>query len=127
MGIKLRHKEKEVAKAIKGMLTLMEAAGQIVHHDRLNSGTTFSKDAKTGKSYAFNMCRPGTPDLYVILNDGTILWIEAKSSTGKQSDYQVAFENKVKFLPGHHYIIARSVTDVIGFMGNVNTYTNGRG
>ena len=127
MGHTLKNSEKNITKAIKGMLALMEAAGQIVHHDRLNSGSTFNKNAKTGKSYAFNMCRPGTPDLYVILNDGTILWIEAKSSTGKQSDYQVAFECKVRILPGHHYIIARSVTDVINFMGNVNTYTNGRG
>ena len=127
MGHTLKNSEKNVAKAIKGMLTLMEAAGQIVHHDRLNSGSTFNKNARTGKTYAYNMCRPGTPDLYVILNDGTILWIEAKSSIGKQSDYQVAFECKVRILPGHHYIIARSVTDVIGFMGNVNTYTNGRG
>jgi len=127
MGIKLRHKEKEVAKAIKGMLTLMEAAGQIVHHDRLNSGTTFSKDARTGKSYAYNMCRPGTPDLYVILNDGTILWIEAKSSIGKQSDHQVAFEHKVMCLPGHHYIIARGVSDVIDFIDKFKLYAKGRG
>jgi len=127
MGHTLKNSEKNVAKAIKGMLALMEAAGQIVHHDRLNSGSTFSKDARTGKSYAYNMCRPGTPDLYVILNDGTILWIEAKSSTGKQSDYQVAFECKVRILPGHHYIIARSVTDVINFIDKFKLYAKGRG
>ena len=127
MGHTLKNSEKNVAKAIKGMLTLMEAAGQIVHHDRLNSGSTFNKNARTGKTYAYNMCRPGTPDLYVILNDGTILWIEAKSSIGKQSDYQVAFECKVRILPGHHYIIARSVTDVINFIDKFKLYAKGRG
>jgi len=119
MGYKLQHKEKEVAKAIKGMLTLMEAAGQIIHHDRLNSGTTFSKDARTGKKYAYNMCRPGTPDHYVILNDGTILWIEGKSSIGKQSENQVSFESKIKGIPGHHYMIARSVIEVIDYIDSV--------
>ena len=127
MGIKLRHKEKEVAKAIKGMLTLMEAAGQIVHHDRLNAGCTFGLFDKRGKQRAINMCRPGTPDHYVILNDGTILWIEAKSSIGKQSENQVAFEHKVMCLPGHHYIIARGVSDVIDFIDKFKLYAKGRG
>ena len=126
MGHTLKNSEKNITKAIKGMLALMEAAGQIVHHDRLNAGCTFGLFDKRGKQRAINMCRPGTPDHYVILNDGTMLWIEAKSSTGQQSDHQAEFERKVKSLPGHHYIIARSVTDVIDFIDKFKLYARGR-
>jgi len=118
MGYKLKHSEKDIAKAIKAMLTTMESAGQIRHHDRLNSGSTF----RTGKSYAYNMCRPGTPDHYVILNDGTVVWIEAKSSSGKQSEHQAEFERKVQGLKGHYYIIARSVTDVTDFLYRIELH-----
>jgi len=126
MGYKLQHTEKDVARAIKGMLTLMEAAGKIEHHDRLNAGSTYGLYDKRGTRRAINMCRPGTPDHYVILNDGTMLWIEAKSSTGKQSDHQAEFERKVNCLPGHHYIIATSVTDVINFIDKFKLYARGR-
>ena len=126
MGYKLKHNEKEVALSIKVMLTTMEAVGQIVHHDRLNSGSTFSKDHRTGKSYALKMCRPGTPDHYVILNNGTVLWIEAKSTVGTQSDHQAEFERKIKGIPGHHYMIARSVIEVIDYIDSVKHSDRGQ-
>jgi len=60
MGHTLKNSEKNITKAIKGMLALMEAAGQIVHHDRLNAGCTFGLFDKRGKQRAINMCRPGS-------------------------------------------------------------------
>ena len=126
MGYKLNHSEKEVAGSINVMLTTMEAVGQIVHHDRLNSGSTFNKNAKTGKTYAYRMCRPGTPDHYVILNNGTVLWIEAKSTTGKQSPQQAEFERKINGIPGHHYMIARSVIEVIDYIDSVKHSDRGQ-
>jgi hypothetical protein len=39
------------------------------------------------------------------------LWIEVKSSTGKQSELQKSFQEQVED-HGHNYIIARSIEDV---------------
>lgn len=40
-----------------------------------------------------------------------VLWIEVKTPTGKQSDYQLAFSDAVRSY-GHSYIVARSLEDV---------------
>lgn len=74
----------------------------------------------------------GSPDLIVWIRGGT-LNIECKapktmrcslktgnmivnSSGGKQSDSQKEFEEEVKKIEGHHYIVAKDVMDVVEYI-----------
>lgn len=55
-------------------------------------------------------CRKGFPDLTAMRNGDTV-YIEVKTETGRQSDYQKEFEEVCKS-HGCRYILARSVKDV---------------
>ena len=55
----------------------------------------------------------GIPDRFAVYK-GVVYGIEVKSPTGKQSDAQVAFQEKWEYnYHGGTYILARSVEDVI--------------
>lgn len=45
-----------------------------------------------------------------------VLWIEVKSKTGSQTPEQRSFEEQVK-AEGHGYLIARSLEDVLEYLG----------
>jgi hypothetical protein len=51
----------------------------------------------------------GVSDL-IIVTDKEVLFVEVKTSTGRQSDNQKDFERKVKEL-GYRYLIVRSLND----------------
>ena len=51
----------------------------------------------------------GVSDL-IIVNDKEVLFVEVKTSKGKQSEKQLSFEEKVKTL-GYRYLIVRSLND----------------
>lgn len=53
----------------------------------------------------------GSPDIFVFLRGGVCVGIEAKSSTGKQSDDQKIWQQKFEG-NGFTYILAKSVEDV---------------
>lgn len=55
-------------------------------------------------------CRRGFPDL-TAMRGGKTIYIEIKTPTGKQSEYQKQFE-KICIEHGCKYIIARSVSDI---------------
>lgn len=55
--------------------------------------------------------RSGAPDLLVFLPAGKLICLEVKTETGKQSDSQIAFEQKLSDL-GFDYFVVRSVEDV---------------
>ena len=55
-------------------------------------------------------CRKGFPDL-TAMKDGRTIYIEVKTATGRQSDYQKEFE-RICIKHGCTYILARSVKDV---------------
>jgi ribosomal protein L40E len=44
-----------------------------------------------------------------------VLWIECKSEKGRQSEAQKIFQQQVEAI-GHHYLVARSSDDVLGWM-----------
>lgn len=56
------------------------------------------------------LCRRGFPDL-TALKDGKTLYIEVKTKTGRQSDYQIAFQRACES-HGGTYILARGVEDI---------------
>jgi hypothetical protein len=53
----------------------------------------------------------GLPDACAFLPSGRCCWIEFKSATGVQSQYQKLFQNQVEKYQGL-YIVVRSVTDL---------------
>ena len=55
-------------------------------------------------------CVKGIADL-VAMKDGRTCWIEIKTPSGRQSDYQVAFERAI-VAHGGQYRVVRSVDDV---------------
>ena len=59
---------------------------------------------------------PGTADILVFTHP--VLWVEVKSSTGKQSPEQKSFQQKVES-EGHYYRVARSVQDVIAALSQI--------
>lgn len=52
----------------------------------------------------------GIADLCAI-RDGRTVWIEIKTATGTQSDWQIAFQSDVE-AHGAEYVVARSTEDV---------------
>ncbi len=52
----------------------------------------------------------GIADLYA-LRDGQHVWIEVKTSRGKQSDWQIRFQQDIE-KHGGTYILARGIEDV---------------
>ena len=61
-------------------------------------------------------CYKGIPDKFAVY-DGKVYAVEVKKPGGKQSRYQVAFQEKWEHFYGKTYILARSVDDVIDGMG----------
>lgn len=55
---------------------------------------------------------PGVADLVICADNGRVLFVEMKTSKGKQSPNQKEFESKVSEL-GFKYIICRSTDDFI--------------
>ena len=88
-------------------LQCLENLGQITWVDRLNSGRF------TVGNRMIRGCRAGTPDIYVILNTGEILWIEAKTDKGKQTAPQKEFQKMIGEIDNHFYVIVRSSDDVV--------------
>ena len=62
--------------------------------------------------------KPGSPDLYVMLPDGKIAWLELKVKGGSLSIEQQAFRNVCKRL-GHHWVVAKTLDEVIVFLASL--------
>ena len=105
-----KRNESSILTSILGYLQVLENSGKIVHVDRLNSGAV-----RTTHKSRIRLCRPGTPDCYAVLKDGSILWIEAKNEKGKLNENQSQFRAKM-IAVGHYWLLARSVDDVMEFI-----------
>lgn len=84
--------EKTVMSDIRRALEQLESVGCILWFERLHS-----LNIKTEFGGYIRCCRPGTPDYIVALKTSMgllVLFIEAKSDTGKQSIQQVEFQRK---------------------------------
>mgnify|MGYP001080078653 CR=1 FL=1 len=56
-------------------------------------------------------CYPGVTDL-IAVRDGRIVFIELKTKTGKQSDYQKQFQADLE-AAGGEYILCRGIDDLM--------------
>jgi len=109
--------EKHIKKACLDYLRTLENQGLITWVDRLNSGKFYIRRiARKGR--LINGCRAGTPDSYVILNDGRMLWIEYKAKDGKITQYQHDFARMVTGV-GHLYLVIRSLDELMERMAEI--------
>ncbi len=97
-------KEKDVLREI---LLYLRARG--VFHFRINTTGTWHPSRKIFLK-PHNLT-PGTADV-IVLKNGKMICLEAKSPTGKQSPEQKQFELNVKRSGGEYYLV-RCVQDVL--------------
>jgi len=77
---------------------------------RMNTGANVFQNTDGRRRFV----RFGTPGMADVLAFTTrsVIWVECKSSTGRQSDAQRVFQRQVEEY-GHTYVLARSVGDVM--------------
>jgi hypothetical protein len=61
----------------------------------------------------------GSSDILGLTSDGKLLCIEIKTGRATQSQHQVAFHNTVEKFGGR-YLLARSASQVIAYLDNLN-------
>lgn len=69
-----------------------------------------------GIKYVYNLqglgCYKGISDLTLFFKNGVTVWVEIKTETGKQSEYQRIFQKMLEET-GNKYMIVRSLDDLI--------------
>lgn len=98
--------ESTVQRAILEYLTLKR-----VWAVRLNSGGAMVQ-GHGGKGQFIRFGAPGMPDILARGKRGSVVWIEVKSATGRQSDNQREWQRRAE-AHGDTYILARSLDDVM--------------
>jgi hypothetical protein len=58
----------------------------------------------------------GMADILAFTKSGTVLWVECKGSSGKQTEFQRHFQGQIEAY-NHIYIVARSIDDLIPLFG----------
>jgi len=116
-----KRKESGLITAILEYLQCLENNKIISWVDRLNSGRIFIPNAqlnarRSGRS--IRLCRPGTPDIYVILNNGKMLWIEGKVEDSEIQKEQFAFR-ELAYKCGHYHLFAGDVDSVKKFIDGI--------
>jgi len=103
-----------IVKEIRSTLSLY--CDSVVWVDRLQSGVI-----RLGARRFVHCCRPGTPDLYALVDKdaGHIVFFECKTKTGRQSDVQKKFEFMVMPFKNIHYCLARSLSDAVDFIKKI--------
>ena len=100
-------KESEIQRAI---LDYLASKGILAF--RQNTGAMAGE--YNGKKRFMRFGVPGMADILAFVP--VPLWIEVKTPTGKQSEYQRSFQAQVQAY-GHRYILARCVEDVAAEVG----------
>jgi len=70
---------------------------------------------RKGTSYQIR----GVADLVVFLKKGVTVWLEVKTSLGRQSEAQIAFQKKIESL-GHIYKLVRSAKEAVDIISKLN-------
>ena len=84
-----------------------------IEHGRLHHGTPAQRGAEWERLKAQGV-KPGLPDLMIWLR-GRFVAVELKAGRNTTSDHQDGFRDGLVTL-GHHYEVARSVTDLHGLL-----------
>lgn len=109
--------------AILDWLQCLKNLKRIAFVTRLQSGsvTTVKKHRRGDGSsreyfHRMRLCEDGTPDILCMLNDGHMVWIEAKDNKRMQTLKQFDFQFMVDNWDHHTYILARCLDDVVEYM-----------
>lgn len=102
--------ESATVTAILKYCQCLENSGKIKWCDRLNSGAVL-----IGKRRV-RLCRVGTPDIMLILNDGFMVWVEVKHGSGKQRKEQIEFEMMIKPFWNHEYVLVKSLDNLCDYL-----------
>lgn len=103
--------EKDTLKAILQFLALKQ-----VWAIRHNTGAAVIESR--GRKRFVRFGTPGLADVVAFTRGGQVVWIEAKSEKGKQSEMQREFQAKAE-KHGHYYLLVRSVDDLFPLFGGV--------
>lgn len=83
---------------------------------RQNNTPIVQKEA--GGGYRFRRmpkyAKKGVPDIFLMLKNGRMIFIEVKTASGSLSVDQVAFQMKCQKL-GFEYLVARSINDILEY------------
>ena len=58
--------------------------------------------------------KKGVPDIFLMLRNGRMIFIEVKTASGSLSEHQIEFQKECKRL-GFEYLVARSLDDVLEY------------
>ncbi len=105
-----KRRESCTTKACLDYLRVMENSGKIAWVQRMNSGAI--PTSYGGRKRIVKLCRPGTADIYVRLNNGRTLWIENKKPEKDLEDEQKEFKVRMEKI-GDIYITIRSLNELI--------------
>jgi hypothetical protein len=70
-----------------------------------------------------NGVKAGTPDIFVMMPEGRIAWLELKIKGGALSLPQKEFRDTAKRL-GHHWAIAKTLDEAIVYLGGIGILKN---
>lgn len=104
--MKLKRSEADVKRSVQ---ELLKSLGIMTF--RMNAGDRFG--SHNGKTWKIAGHPAGTADILCFVN--SVLWIETKSSTGKQSPEQKQFQGIVEN-SGHTYLLVRSADEVSNWL-----------
>lgn len=105
-----KRSESSIVTACCNYLQVLMNNKKIAWFSRLQSGAI---GFGYGKNRRFvRLCKAGTPDIMVILDNGFVWWFECKTDVGKQSKEQIEFFEMVCHWHRHAYQIVRSTDDL---------------
>lgn len=100
--------ERDLMKQIEIALVTSKLTGEIVYYSRVNSG-----NIKTYYGSYVKLADKGHPDYVVVIRDKSnglsLLFVEAKSETGKLSPDQIKFRDKYVDAPNIYYHVCRDI------------------
>lgn len=103
-----KQSEAQLKQAVADYLQVKQNQGAL-YFDRLNSGEAMIETPDSRRRVM--LCRPGTADFYLI-RKGSLIFLELKTVTGKQSKEQKEFEDLVTWHGAEYYVI-RDIDEVI--------------
>jgi hypothetical protein len=108
-GLLKKRRESGITKACLDYLRVLENSKQIAWAQRMNSGKAF-----TGKR-SITLCRPGTADIMIRLNNGHTIHCENKMPGEGLADIQKEFKARMEAI-GDTYIVIHSCQELRDFM-----------
>jgi hypothetical protein len=103
--------ERDLMKLIDQRLGVYQSSGEVIWYNRLNAGKV-----KTYYGSYLQLSKKGTPDYIALIRNRqegiTVLFIEAKSDTGKLRKEQRIFQAKYEKVDGIYFMCITDIKDL---------------